>query len=572
MLTSLTISNFTLVSHLDIEFSAGMTAVTGETGAGKSLILDALGLALGDRGDTDRIREGQVKAEVSALFILDTNLPALAWLDKHGFACADFPEGQANDNIDCLMRRTFTREGRSRGFINGQSATMAQLRELGAFIIDIHNQHEHQSLLGRDQQRALLDDFGGHHKLCNSVAAAYESWLAAKTSFDQWQQRSESSAAQRELLSFQLDELSQLGLAEGEIEALEREQVLLANAGSILTDSQLVLGLCDDNDGNDNQVGANGILNKACTILENMPERTRPLEEALNLLNSARIQVGEAGAEIQHQLSSSELDPGKLAQVEERLTQSYQLARKHKVNANELPTLLTRLADQLEELGGAEANVEALAAHVDELEASYVSAAKKLSKSRVKAGANFTVAVNNQLSNLAMAGASIKIVLPPNKDNRYSARGLEGIELLISTNPGQAHQALNKVASGGELSRVSLAIQVVAAEHSSVPVLVFDEVDVGVGGATASVIGKLLSKLGEKGQVICISHQAQVASYAQHHLLATKAQIENASESHLVKLSAAARKEEIARMLGGEKITEKTRLHAEEMLAAGSTT
>jgi DNA repair protein RecN (Recombination protein N) len=559
LLTSLTITHFTLVNHLDIEFSEGMTAVTGETGAGKSLILDALGLALGDRGDTDRIRQDADKAEVSANFTLNNNTAAGQWLDELDFD---------HDN-ECLVRRTLTRDGRSRGFINGQPATMAQLRELGAFIIDIHNQHEHQSLLAKDHQRTLLDEFGGHQKLCESVATAYKAWLIAKIALEQWQQTSEDSAARRELLSFQIEELEQLGLSEGEIESLEKEQLLLANAESILADSQLVLSLCDDNEGGD-QNTAQAALNKACVTLEAMPQRTKSLQEALGLLNSARIQVNEAVGEIQHHLASSELDPGRLEQVEERLSLCYQLARKHKIAAPELPALLLKLAEQLEALGNAETNAEELAAQLEVTEATYIATANKLSKARSKTALAFSTAVNKQLAELAMGGASIETSLTSNKEDRHSPSGLESVEILVSTNPGQPHRSLNKVASGGELSRISLAIQVVAAEHSSIPVLVFDEVDVGVGGATASVIGRLLSKLSEKGQVICISHQAQVASHATHHLLASKAQIDSVTESQLVRLDRPARKDEIARMLGGEKITKKTLSHAEEMLADSS--
>jgi DNA repair protein RecN (Recombination protein N) len=571
LLTSLTITDFTLVKHLDIEFSAGMTAVTGETGAGKSLILDALGLALGDRGDSDRIRQNANKAEVAANFDLRSNNPAQQWLEDNGFEGDGFEDSNNGKDLarEVLVRRSLTQDGRSRGFINGQAATMTQLRELGGFIIDIHNQHEHQSLLERNQQRALLDDFGGHRSLCESVKSSYQAWSSAKNSLDQYQSRNEDSAAQRELLTFQLEELNQLKLEEGEIEALEKEQSLLANAEAIIADSQQVLALCDDSEGDD-QLSAQAALNRACVTLEAMPQRSDSLEEALALLNSARIQVSEAVIDLQHHLASSELDPVRLEQVEERLSLSYQLARKHKIKANDLPALVLKLSQQLEKAGGAELDAEALAVEVEALETVYLKAAGKLSKARSKAASQFSGAVNQQLASLAMAGASIEISLLANKDKQYSASGLESVEILVSTNPGQAHRPLNKVASGGELSRISLAIQVVAAEHSSIPVLVFDEVDVGVGGATASVIGKLLRKLGDKGQVICISHQAQVASYAQWHLLASKAQIENATESHLVILDSTSRKAEIARMLGGEKITKKTLSHAEEMLAVSS--
>ncbi len=566
MLISLAIRQFTLVDRLDIDFQSGMTAITGETGAGKSLILDALGLALGDRGDADRIRLGADKAEVCASFALDHNPEALQWLDEHDFD---------HESNECLLRRILSSDGRSRGYINGQQATMTQLRDLGAFFIDIHSQHEHQSLLVKDQQRTLLDNFGGHQGLVETVATGYRHWASTRHKLDEWQQQISDSQSQQELLAFQLDELNQVALLENEVETLEEQQLLLANAEGILTASQRVLALCDGDD-RDDHVSSSGseaihaALNKACSLLEAVPQISKPLYEALALLDSARIQVTEAMREIQHHIDSSELDPLGLQQVEERLSLAYQLARKHKVAAIELPALQRRLSEQLDRLAGAETDLAALRSEVRELETAYLTTANKLSKARAKAATAFAAAVNKQLADLAMAGATIDVSITPHDQQRYSIAGLESVEILVSTNPGQPHRPLNKVASGGELSRISLAIQVVAAEHANIPVLVFDEVDVGVGGATASVIGRLLRKLGNKGQVICISHQPQVASCAQHHLVATKRRTRDNAESILIELDQAARTEEIARMLGGEQITPKTRSHAEEMLSSGT--
>ena len=563
MLTSLTINNFTLVSHLEQEFRPGMTVITGETGAGKSLILDALGLALGDRGDTDRIRQHADRVEIGASFTIGTNRAALSWLDQQGF------EWDA-DYAECLVRRNLTRDGRSRGYINGQPATMAQLRDLGSLIIDIHNQHEHQSLLSREHQRDLLDDFGRHANLCTSVAASYRNWSAAKKARDHWHSHSGAISERKDLLSFQTRELEELGLAEGEVEALEKQQLLLANAESILRDCQLVLRLCDDNDDIE-ALPALGALNKACATLEALPQVGGRLDEAAKLLDSARIQVGEAVSEIQQHLGSCELDPERLAQIEQRLSLAYQLARKHRINAEQLPAHLRALTEELAQLETTDADGGRLEEDVRHCQALYLKEAEKLSKSRQKAAKTFARAVNEQLKDLAMSGASMEIALDPIEGGGYGPRGLESVEFLISTNPGQAHRALAKVASGGELSRISLAIQVVAAENSSIPVLVFDEVDVGVGGATASVIGRLLRKLSAEGQVLCISHQAQVASYAQYHLLAQKAQTDTMTESELVLLDDAERAREIARMLGGEKLTPTTLSHAEEMLKTSRT-
>lgn len=547
-----------------------MTAITGETGAGKSLIIDALGLALGDRGDIERIKQGADRAEVSASFVINNNIAAQQWLSAQQL------DQQLSQNKECLVRRTLVRDGRSRGFINGQAVTMAQLRELGSLVIDIHHQHEHQSLLRRDQQRLLLDEFGGYQALVEQVASSYFNWLDTKTRLEELHQSAANLAMQVELLSFQKDELEQVGLVDGEVENLEQQQALLANAEAILADSQKVLSLCDQNENADEQLTILGALNKACAILEGMPHRNAMLNETLTLLDSARIQVIEALAELKSHVTTSQVDPVKLEQVEQRLSLAYQLARKHKVKASELPALHLKLSEQLASITTSTTRAASLLEELEKLAERYLTVAKKLGKARAKTATKFCSAVNSQLAELAMAGATIEIALQTPSEPRYSATGLESVELLVSTNPGQAHRPLNKVASGGELSRISLAIQVVGAEHSTIPALVFDEVDVGVGGTTASVIGKLLRKLGDKGQVICISHQAPVASYANHHLVATKYQPAAthskasegvATESGLLELDMAQRTKEIARMLGGEKITKKTLSHAAELLA-----
>lgn len=557
MLSSLTISQFTLVEYLDVEFRPGMTAITGETGAGKSLVVDALGLALGDRGDTDQIRQGAAQMEVCAGFDVDNNAPALNWLAEH-----DLSDGNA-----CLCRRTLSREGRSRGYINGQPATMSQLREFGALVIDIHNQHEHQSLLQKNHQRVLLDEYAGHVAQVNSLAEVYRQWRTLEEKLLDIRARGDQAAAEQELLTFQLEELRELGLAKGEIEQLEEEQTLLAHAEEIAQACRQALNLCDDSD-TPEQPGASGMLRKAGTLLQALPQHSPALAQALDMLDSAAIQVAEACREMGHHLDTHHADPARLQQLETRLSEAYQIARKHKVQADELPALTTRLTQELESIATTEDNLTAMADEVKALKAEYFSQAEALSQKRKKAAKTFAQKVNAQLVELAMATASIKISLEPLAQG--TAWGLESVEILISTNPGQPHRPLEKIASGGELSRVSLAIQVVAAEHCQIPVLVFDEVDVGIGGATADVVGRLLRKLGETGQVICISHQPQVAAHAQHHWRASKSPGKSSVESALIALDAAARVEEIARMLGGEKITKTTISHAEEMLAAGT--
>ncbi|OUS06405.1 DNA repair protein RecN [Gammaproteobacteria bacterium 54_18_T64] len=553
MLTALTIKQFTLVEAMDLEFCSGLTTITGETGAGKSLVLDALGLALGDRGDSERIRSGAERAEVCASFEINSNAPATQWLADNDLDSAG----------DCLLRRILTRDGRSRGFINGQPATMTQLRTLGAMLIDIHHQHEHQSLLEKEHQRTLLDEFGSHQKLLKQVGTDYRDWHQAQVRLADIEQRADETLARKDLLTFQSQELGELDLQVGEVEALEREQSLLANADTILFDSHQVLILCDGEDSS--QLTVLPALSRASQLLGAMEQNSPALKEALTLLDSAHIQVEEALGELQSYVDQVEPDPARLQLVEDRLSTAYQLARKHKVKASELPQLCEQLKVELSSLCANDNDTETLTERVKALADSYQSKAKKLSVARKKAAKQFAQKINQQLQALAMADASLQIALTP-LTNNYSQKGLETVELLISTNPGQEHRSLNKVASGGELSRVSLAIQVVAAHNSTIPVLVFDEVDVGIGGATAQTVGKLLRELGDNGQVICISHLPQVASCAHHHLLAQKQKGEKTNQSRLVTLDAKQRIAEIARMLGGERITTKTRSHAEEML------
>ncbi len=557
MLTALTIKQFTLVESLDIEFSTGLTTITGETGAGKSLVIDALGLALGDRGDTDRIRQGAERAEVCASFAMDEASPAIQWL----------ADNDLDNTDDCLLRRILTRDGRSRGYINGQPATMAQLRALGTLLIDIHHQHEHQSLLSKEHQRILLDEFGGHQTLLKEVSENYKDWHQAQARLEEIEQRADETLARKDLLTFQSQELNELDLQSGEVDALEQEQSLLSNADSILVDTHQVLALCDSETAS--ELAVLPALSRASQLLSAMGQNHPALKEALALLDSAHIQVEEALGELQRYISQVEPDPARLQLVEGRLSTAYQLARKHKVKANELPELCEQLSAELISLSADDNDADALAERVKILAAGYQNQAKKLSAARKKAAKQFEQKINQQLQGLAMADASLQISLTPLAGN-YSQKGLETVELLISTNPGQEHRSLNKVASGGELSRVSLAIQVVAAHNSTIPVLVFDEVDVGIGGATAQTVGRLLRELGCQGQVICISHLPQVASCAQHHLLAKKQKSKQSTESTLTPLNSKERTAEIARMLGGNNITEKTRSHAEEMLGVGA--
>ncbi|MGS2723685.1 DNA repair protein RecN [Porticoccus sp. GXU_MW_L64] len=553
MLLSLNINNFTLVDSLEVDFHAGMTAITGETGAGKSLTLDALAMAIGDRADSDRIRHGAERAEVAALFDLSAIPGAQQWLAENDF---DNPDNH------CLLRRLFTREGRSRGYINGQPATMQQLQQLGEQLIDIHSQHQHQSLLRRDTYRVLVDDHGGHQELAAAVSHSYRQWRDLQDRLDLLSQQSGELDARRELLGFQVDELNQLNLAEGELEQLEQKQTQLANADAILSQSHQLLNLCSDDDSFNLLSG----LNQACSLTAELPGQSAATEEIADMLASARIQVEEASASLRQHIDSVELDPQQLADVEQRLSDIYQMARKHRTQPELLRDLHQDLQGQLNELCGGEQDLEQLAQQAQELRQQYLQQARKLSTQRQRAAKTLAQAVNQHLPELAMPGAQLTIELVALEEAKYSPQGLESIDFLIASNPGQPAKPLAKVASGGELSRISLAIQVVAAQHSTTPTLVFDEVDVGIGGTTADVVGKLLRQLGGNGQVICVTHQPQVASRAHHHLQVSKSSDGESTQTALTSLVSNERIEEVARMLGGAKITRQTRTHAREML------
>lgn len=552
MLTHLHIQNFTLVEELDLDLKPGMTVITGETGAGKSILLDALGQTLGDKADADRVRAGSQRADISASFDLSQLEQAQEWLASHDL--------QQDNPRECMLRRVISADGKSKGYINGQPATLQQLRTLGEMLIDIHSQHEHQSLLIKDTHRRLVDEFAGQTELAKQVRQAFREWQSRLDHFIHLRDNAAEISARFQLLSYQANELEQLNLQPGELAKLEAEQRSLANAEDILRGSQQLLAFCGDE-----EQGLSLNLHRALHVLRSLPEKSAALSAAEELLTSAQIQVEEAQSEIERHIDSFNLDPERLQQVEERLSAIYDLARKHRIRAEELPDFSTRLARELEQLEGGDARLDQLEQQVAQAEAAYRQLAEQLSAKRHKAGNNLTKQVNEQLKTLAMENAKFSVSLLPLGD-RPGANGLEDVEFLISTNPGQAPRPLAKVASGGELSRISLAIQVVTAQTSAIPSLVFDEVDVGIGGATGDVVGQLLRQLGERGQVICVTHLAQVASKGHQHLQVRKSASKKSAASTLVELEGEAKVEEIARMLGGLNLTEQSLAHAREIL------
>ncbi|MGD8176045.1 DNA repair protein RecN [Marinimicrobium sp. ARAG 43.8] len=557
MLTHLSIRNFTLVDQLDLDLKPGMTAITGETGAGKSIVLDALSLALGDRADGQRVRPGAKRADIHATIDLRRIRPARTWLEERELQQEDHPD-------ECLLRRVITAEGRSKAFINGHPVTLQQLRTLGEMLIDIHSQHEHQSLLRKETHRQLLDACAGQTELASQVRQAFRHWQERRTAFEQRRDNAEEISARYQLLSYQVQELEQLGLKEDELDSLEAEQRSLANAEEILRSSHELSSLCSDDD-----QGLSVLLHRALHLLRDMPERSGALQEAEQLLTSAQIQVDEAQREVERHIDDFNLDPERLKEVEERLSSIYEVARKHRVGPEQLPGLFNELGEELSQLQGGDEQLDELEKQMENAEADYRKAAEALSKARHSEGVKLAKAVNQQLAELAMPNARLEVSLNKLED-RPGPHGLEEVEFIISTNPGQPARSLHKVASGGELSRVSLAIQVVTARTSATPTLVFDEVDVGIGGATGDVVGRLLRQLGEAGQVICVTHLAQVASKSHQHLQVTKTANKQSAQSTLVALEGEDKIEEVARMLGGMKVTEQSLAHAREMVTRGA--
>ncbi|MEE8057645.1 MAG: DNA repair protein RecN [Pseudomonadales bacterium] len=552
MLVHLSVNNFAIATQLDMEFNRGMTVITGETGAGKSIMLDALGLALGDRADATVIRNGEQRADIHASFDISSIYDAKQWLIEHDLL----------DGDECLLRRVITREGRSRAYINGHPAPLQDLKALGEMLIDIHSQHSHQSLLKREQQRRLLDEFAGLSDTVLTLKAAVHHYQQIAQRLNTLESNRSEQNARAQLLGYQVDELDNLALMEGELANLEQEQKQLANGEQILQATQHAVALCTEG-----ELNVVSILHQALRSLMDIPSKSQPLQEAEQLLNSALIQTEEANSELQHHIDSFELDPERLHSVENRLSTLYEIARKHHIHPSQLSNLHQHLQHELTTITGSDEEIETLYQQLESLTAEYQQLADKLSKKRKAAANTLQKQVVKQLQQLAMANCSFSIALSTRDNPQPHNNGNEDISFLVSTNPGQPPQPLAKIASGGELSRISLAIQVITAKTSAIPTLVFDEVDVGIGGATAEVVGNLLQALGEQGQVLCVTHQAQVASKGRQHLFVSKAATKNSVSTQLQQLDDSDKIEEIARMLGGIAITDQSRAHAREMLS-----
>lgn len=553
MLVHLSVHNYAIVEHLDLELQRGMTVISGETGAGKSIMLDALGLALGDRADSSVVRQGADKADILASFDLADIPDAQAWL-----AARDLD----NDG-PCILRRVITAEGRSRGYINGSPCPQGDLKALGELLIDIHSQHEHQSLLKPDTHRRLLDEYAGAQELARQVHLAAQRWKQTRQTLDRLSNASDEQRARHQLLSYQLEELENLALGEHELEQLEQEHKNLANAGQLLGACQQVMELCSEND-------AGNVLSALTSSLQRLTAfqgQSGALGEAVNLLASAQIQVEEAVGELNRFIDHFDADPRRQQALEERLDAIYSLARKHRVQPAELPELQQRLLSELESLNADDEAVERLGEELEAYARHYLEKAEELSRVRQAAATCLGEAVEDEIQRLGMPGGRFSVVLKPVTPGENPPHGLELVEFLVSANPGQPPRALAKVASGGELSRISLAIQVITAQTSRTPTLVFDEVDVGIGGPTAEIVGQLLRRLGERGQVLTVTHLPQVAAQGHNHLFVHKARGADETRTAVAELNGDARVEEIARMLGGVELTEQSLAHARQMVS-----
>lgn len=555
MLTHASISDFAIIESLELDFDRGLTVLSGETGAGKSILIDAMGLALGDRADANSVRHGAERTEISVGFDL-TDQPAVReWLAKQELD---------DESGECLVRRVITAEGRSKAWINGRAVPVQMLKDLGERLVDIHGQHEHQSLMRRDEQRKLLDAFGQHDALLQEIGSAYAAWKKTRDALETLRQAQADSDDRRDLLRFQVGELEALDLDPAEIPELENEQQRLAHAGRLAEGTQSALNVAYESD----ETSAYSLLSQAVEQLAELAELDTALKPVAETLNIALINLQEGAQDLRDYVSNLEMDPQRRDLVESRLAAIGQLARKHRVPAEELPGLAQRLRDELDSLENSEERLAKLETELRHCEQQYLKLAEKLSSQRQQTAAKLGKDVSAVMQELGMPGGRFAIAVATDPKQRYTAHGMDQIEFQVSANPGQPLASLAKVASGGELSRISLAIQVIASNASDMPVMVFDEVDAGVGGGIAELIGRRMRALGSDRQVFCVTHLPQVASQAHHHYKVEKIAGKNQTRTTIARLEGDVRVEELARMLGGVKITDTTREHAREMIKA----
>ena len=554
MLTQLTINNFAIVRQLEIELAKGMSVITGETGAGKSIAIDALGLCLGQRVESSMVRDGQERAEICASFYIEPHNPAYQWLQEQELQDPDNPS-------DCILRRLINADGRSKAFINSTPVSAAQLKEIGQYLIHINGQHASQLLLKNDYQLQLVDSFAQHSDLLNQMREDYRAWKNLQTQVKTFRQKVTENEAKKQLLQYQVEELDEFNLRPNEYLELEEDQRRLSNSEQLTQLSQSALQILSENE----TVNVDTMLYRATQYINELVELDPHYAGAQALLNDALIQVQEATNEIQNLSSGIEQDPMLLQEIEQRMGQALQLAKKHNVKPQDLVECHHKLKAELATLVDFSESEETLIAQEKVAFTQMLATATALSASRKKAANKLAQQVTKYIKQLAMENAEFYIEVDADNDN-ISANGVDAVLFTLRSNLGQPAQPLAKVASGGELSRISLAIQVLTSDQSAIPTLIFDEVDVGISGSTASVVGKLLRQLGDKCQVLCVTHLPQVACCGHNQFNVEKFIIDKKTETKMTALSQEERVPALARLLGGSQITELALANAREML------
>ena len=554
MLTQLTINNFAIVRQLEIELAKGMSVITGETGAGKSIAIDALGLCLGQRIETSMVREGQERAEICATFFIEPTNPAYQWLQEQELQDPDNPS-------DCILRRVINADGRSKAFINSTPVSASQLKEIGQYLIHINGQHASQLLLKNDYQLQLVDTFAHHNDLLAQMREDYRAWKNLQTQVKNFQQKVAENEAKKQLLQYQVEELDEFALRPNEYLELEEDHRRLSNSEQLTQLSQSALQLLSENE----TVSIDSMLYRATQYIDELSELDPRYVSVQTMLNDALIQVQEATSEVQHLASHIEQDPMLLQEIEQRLSQALQLARKHNVKPEELVDWHQKLKAELTALLDFSESEERLILEEKAAFEKMQHTSKQLHESRCQAAEKLAQQVTHSIKGLAMENAEFFVEV--NSDlTKVTANGADNIVFTLRSNLGQQAQPLAKVASGGELSRISLAIQVLTSDQSAIPTLIFDEVDVGISGKTASVVGKLLRQLGDKCQVLCVTHLPQVACHGHQQFNVEKFTVDDKTETKMTALSQEERVPALARLLGGSEITELALANAQEML------
>ena len=552
MLIRLSVRHLAVVEDISLQLKPGMTSLTGETGAGKSMLVDALGLVLGDRADSNMVRQSAERAEIEAAFDISANQALSDWLT----------DNELDDDEQCHLRRTISRDGRSKGYINGRQVPLSQLKQVGELSIDIHGQHAHQSLLRPETQRELVDIVAGNRSLLKQLRQHYREWQQNQQQLAALKEQANQGQARQELLAYQVDEMAAFALTNDKIQDCLQQQQQLANAAELMQSSENALQtIFDQEDG-----AAYDLIGIAVRDLEKLQDVEPLFANIVETLNSALINLDESASSLRHYLDHSELDPQRLEEVEQELSQLHDLARKHHVDIEQLPAHFQALSDELEQLSSASQNLEVLEQQVAAGREVCLAVCQQIRHNRQQCITDLSKQITSSIQQLAMPAGKVEFVITPYADGEFAEHGADHVQLKVTTNPGQPAGDLAKIASGGELARISLAIQVVTAGQRTVPTLIFDEVDVGIGGGVAEIVGQHLRLLASSQQVICVTHLPQVAAQAHQQLQVSKKLTADNTHIEIAELDHSERIEEIARMLGGMQLTQTTRLHAEEML------